>query len=230
LTHRKLKGGPSPTKRLSNGIRKTYHLAQSPRRPMEQLQQMANYARASMNVQREPSPNQAEVVAAGDDANREEILAVRDHSDNADEPQEPTHMQSSPPDSPSSYSSSSTESSSSEDEPTPSSEIVEEKEWQDAFEPHQRAIGDALTHISKQLLRNIVDKATAVDDIANLYARDGTEFIQKVASRHTEVTNNVLPRLEGRKIRMRKELQTMAHRLRKTREAVEAQEKKNGHG
>ncbi|KAI9871942.1 MAG: hypothetical protein M1830_002237, partial [Pleopsidium flavum] len=65
-----------------------------------------------------------------------------------------------------------------ESEPDP------EKEWRDALKPHQRNMLDILYQISNRLVRHLVDKETATEDIVHDYQRGGTRLIEELERAH----------------------------------------------
>lgn len=61
---------------------------------------------------------------------------------------------------------------------------VEKDQWRAALAGHQARLFDSLVEISHQLVRNLVDKETAVGDILSDYRRDGFRLIEQLKLDH----------------------------------------------
>ncbi|KAF2185137.1 hypothetical protein K469DRAFT_688338 [Zopfia rhizophila CBS 207.26] len=130
----------------------------------------------------------------------------------------PIYIQSSPP---APYIPSSHSSTSAEQVREPSSvsdEEAEEMEWEASLQPHQRAIGDQLTRISRRILRHIVDNETAVNDIVEQYAKDGERLLTLLLEEHKENLNTLFEGIDEQKDGLRGELTELAKRLVRERE------------
>jgi hypothetical protein len=134
----------------------------------------------------------------------------------------PVNFRSSPP---VAHLTSSNHSSTSADSTPPSerassipTEDVEDAEWEESLQPHQRALGDQLHRISKRVLRHIVDHETAVDDIAVMYAEDGEHLLNKYVERHSGEYEKLEKGVEKKKAEMRNELLGVAKNIAKERQ------------
>ena len=130
------------------------------------------------------------------------------------------HFRSSPPGNypPSSHSSTSAEPDPVHESETqiPTSEF-EEMEWEASLQPHQRDIHDQLIRVSKSLVCHIIDKETAVDDIAETYANDGEHLLNSLVERHSRAFESVLQETEQKKSQMRNEYEQLAKRMARER-------------
>ncbi|KAF2792729.1 hypothetical protein K505DRAFT_362646 [Melanomma pulvis-pyrius CBS 109.77] len=131
----------------------------------------------------------------------------------------PLAFRSSPPGNyaPSSHSSTSAESEPESNPLVPTPE-AEEMEWEASLQPHQRSIHDQLIRISKHVVRHIVDKETAIDDIADIYAKDGQHLINALVERHSSEFESKLKDAERKKDNMRDEYSQLAKKMAKERE------------
>jgi hypothetical protein len=130
----------------------------------------------------------------------------------------PLHFQSSPPGdyTPSSHSSTSAEPEPESEIPIPTDEM-EEMEWEESLQPHQRSVHDQLIRISKHVVRHVVDKETAIDDIAEMYAKDGEHLLNTLVERHSGEFESMLNDVEKKKDNMRSEYEGLAKRLARER-------------
>ncbi|KAF2474586.1 uncharacterized protein BDR25DRAFT_340381 [Lindgomyces ingoldianus] len=130
----------------------------------------------------------------------------------------PVQFRSSPPSQypPSSHSSTSAEIEQGSESSIPT-EVAEEMEWEASLQPHQRAIGEQLIRISRRVLRHIVDNETAVNDIAETYARDGEHLLKTLIERHSGELDGLFEGVEKKKQGMKKDFELMAQRLAKER-------------
>jgi hypothetical protein len=130
----------------------------------------------------------------------------------------PLHFQSSPPGdfTPSSHSSTSADLAPGSGGHIPTDE-AEEMEWEASLQPHQRSVHDQLMRISKHVVRHVVHKETAVDDIAEMYAKDGEHLLNRLVERHSGEFESMLKGVEKRKDTMRDEYEGLAKRLMRER-------------
>ncbi|KAF1949343.1 hypothetical protein CC80DRAFT_581244 [Byssothecium circinans] len=139
----------------------------------------------------------------------------------------PINLRSSPPpldgDSPSSHSSTSAEPEPRTDPPIPTSES-EEIEWEARLQPHQRALGEHLDHITNRVLRHIVDSETSVDDIANTYQSDGHHVLQSLADRHNKEIEAMSKEMDNKTGKMRKSCDRLLRKLTKEQEEAKGYE------
>jgi hypothetical protein len=134
------------------------------------------------------------------------------------------HFCSSPPvpGTPSSHSSTSAESeSSSPASPIPTSE-AEAEQWEANLQPHQRALHDLLIRVSKRVLRHVVDNETAVTDIAEMFATDGTHLLTELLRKQDSEYKVLWKDLDDKKTALQKEMETSARALRRERKRVSA--------
>jgi hypothetical protein len=133
----------------------------------------------------------------------------------------PLHFQSSPPGdyTPSSHSSTSAEPEPESEIPFPTDEMeeMEEMEWEASLQPHQRSVHDQLIRVSKHVVRQVVDKETAIDDIAEMYAKDGEHLLNTLVERHSGEFESMLKDVEKKKDDMRSEYEGLAKRLMRER-------------
>ncbi|CAO2648982.1 Nn.00g099310.m01.CDS01 [Neocucurbitaria sp. VM-36] len=125
------------------------------------------------------------------------------------------------PGSPSSHSSTSAEPEPTSQPPISTPE-AEEMDWEASLQPHQRAIHDLLIRTSKRVLRHIVDSETAVTDIAEIFARDGSHVLDTLRQRHHSDYDRIFQDMENKMKSLRRELERAAKDLSKERRRVSA--------
>lgn len=96
-------------------------------------------------------------------------------------------------------------------------ELAEEMEWEASLQPHQRAVADMLTRISRRLVRHLVDSETALRDIIADYERDGLELIANLAEEHLIDHATCFEKIEAQRAAMGKEFREIAKRLEQAR-------------
>lgn len=96
-------------------------------------------------------------------------------------------------------------------------ELAEEMEWEASLQPHQRAVADMLTRISRRLVRHLVDSETALRDIIADYERDGLELIANLAEEHSINHAACFEKIEAQRAAMGKEFREVAKRLEQAR-------------
>ena len=130
----------------------------------------------------------------------------------------PLQFQSSPPGdyTPSSHSSTSAEPEPESEIPIPTDDI-EEMEWEASLQPHQRSVHDQLIRVSKHVVRHVVDKETAIDDIVEMYSKDGEHLLNTLFERHNGEFESMLKDVEKKKENMRSEYEGLAKRLMRER-------------
>jgi hypothetical protein len=132
---------------------------------------------------------------------------------------------SSPPDmpgTPSSHSSTSAALESSSPAPTVPTSEAEAEEWEASLQPHQRALHDLLMRVSKRVLRHVVDNETAVTDIAETFATDGTHMLEKLLDKHDNHYKGRWKDLDAKRTALQGELESSARALARERKRVSA--------
>ncbi|KAF2684682.1 hypothetical protein K458DRAFT_365957 [Lentithecium fluviatile CBS 122367] len=134
----------------------------------------------------------------------------------------PVHFGSSPPPldgSPSSHSSTSAEAEPRTDPPFPTSQ-AEEMDWEASLKPHQRSLHEQLLRVSSRVMRHVVDNETAVDDIAEMFARDGKHVLETLVDRHNSEFKSMSKDVEKKKGKMRKASEQLLQKLDQDRQAL----------
>ena len=135
----------------------------------------------------------------------------------------PVLFRSSPPPlhgSPSSHSSTSAEEEPRTDPPVPTSE-AENMEWEASLQPHQRSLHEQLLRISTRVVRHVVDNETALDGIADTYARDGKHLLETLVDRHNGEFATMLKDVEKKKVKVKKSSELLLKKLDKDRQALD---------
>ncbi|KAF2090802.1 hypothetical protein K490DRAFT_62129 [Saccharata proteae CBS 121410] len=82
----------------------------------------------------------------------------------------------------------SSDSSSSSDiaEPEYTEEQTEEMEWEDSLRPYQRDFVELLSHISRRLVRHLIDSESAIDDVIADYEQAGTSIVERMEAKQLD--------------------------------------------
>jgi hypothetical protein len=136
----------------------------------------------------------------------------------------PILFKSSPPPlhgSPSSHSSTSAEDEPRTDPPFPTSE-ADNIEWEVSMQPHQRSLHEQLLRVSTRVVRHVVDNETAVDGIADTYARDGKHLLETLVKRHNGEYVTMFKDVEKGKENIKKSSELLLQRLEKDCQALDS--------
>jgi hypothetical protein len=150
-----------------------------------------------------------------------ETLVENEEEQIPEEKRTPVQYPSSPPpmkdDSPSSHSSTSAEPRT--DPPVPTSE-AEALEWEESLQPHQRALGEQLIRVSRRVVQHIVDKETALDDIADTYQKDGEHLLHTLVDRHNGEFDAMYQEMDKKKTKMKKSCDELLSKLAREQKEV----------
>lgn len=133
-----------------------------------------------------------------------------------------THLKSSPP--PMDHSPSSHSSTSADVEPKTDPAILtseaEETEWEASLQPYQRDLKDQLLRVSNRVLQHIVGKESAVDDIADTFAKDGQHSLKLLFERHEPEFHAMHKDMKQKTAKIQKATEKAISKLRKERQKV----------
>lgn len=107
-----------------------------------------------------------------------------------------------------------------EPEPSPPTSRVDELEWEDALQPHQRDLHEQLLRTSKRVMRHIVDNETAVTDIADVFAKDGERLLNLMIERQNNESAEAFQNLASKKQDLLQELSDASENVKLQRKQI----------
>ncbi|KAI9814806.1 MAG: hypothetical protein M1827_003072 [Pycnora praestabilis] len=85
----------------------------------------------------------------------------------------------------------------------PNVELDIEKEWSDSLKPYQKSTLDILWGISSRLVRHLLEKEAAIEDIVDEYRRGGTVLIKELETAHQQDIGHSKDQLETAENKLR---------------------------
>lgn len=98
---------------------------------------------------------------------------------------------------------------------------AQDQEWEANLKPHQLAIEEELSRITKRVLQHVVDSEVAVKNVAELYEEDGKRILGDVRKRRDTDIEGEIQGLRKRRKTMKKDYETVAKGLAKERKIIE---------
>jgi len=99
--------------------------------------------------------------------------------------------------------------------------------WRSALQPYQLNLFDELVIVSHRLMRSLIDRETASNEVVDDYRRRGTNLVEQMEQAHAQQYQLYVQELGQRKKRLRRELNKCSGQIKGAVAAVkEAKEKR----